>query len=291
MEANSPAAGTYRVWPAGGCVRLGSSPSGTVTATVWEYWQPENCSAAQIVYRIATGVGSVAPGDTVAADYTTLDGQNAGGIGLVCGADMTIADALNQIAASVGAWWGFDALGRFRVARLDAPAGSPAVTFTAAEILELEIAPATLNGSRMPAWRVGMRADPNWTPQPGSELAGIVPADRRTWLAQGYRLSKAEDATVKTAYPLAQEAEYDSLLAGAGFAAPEAQRRLALFKSARFVATLSVAAEPAMIDLLDLGTVVSLQIARYGMDAGKLMSVIGIETDYRRNRVSLTLWG
>jgi hypothetical protein len=125
LEANAPASGYFRAWKAGGLIRLGSNPAGQVTVTAWEYNTVEDNTGAQVAKRLATDPGGLDVGDTVASDYTTLDGQNAGGVGLWVTDGLTVAEALDRVTASLGAWWGFDRLNRFRIARLDAPAGSP----------------------------------------------------------------------------------------------------------------------------------------------------------------------
>jgi len=291
METNAPAAGYFRIWKAGGLFRLGSPPSGQITCVAWQSSAIEACTAAQIAYALATGPGGIGAGDTVAADYTTLDGQNAGSVGLWVTDGLTVAEALDRVCASVGAWWGFDQLGRFRLARLDAPTGSPAATLSAVEILSIEREAAVLNGQAVPAWKVTLSHDINHTVQAGDALAGGVPAERRNWLEKPSRQTIAEDAAVKTAHPLAQEVGYDTLLAGVGYAGPEAARRLDLFKSARAVYNIEVRVDAALLAALDLGAVVSVQLARFGLDAGQALRVIGIEANYQNNSMNLRLWG
>jgi hypothetical protein len=291
METNAPAAGYFRVWKAGGMVRLGSTPAGLITATAWEASTVEPSTGAQVAYRLATGPGGVSAGDTVASDYTTLDGQNAGSVGLWITDGMTIAEALDRVSASLGAWWGFDQLGRFRIARLDAPVGSPVATLTSDEIISLSAEAATINGDAVPSWKITLNHDINYTVQTGGSVAGVIAADRRAWLEKPSRQAIASDAAVKTAHPLAQEIVYDTLLAGAGYAGPEATRRLNLLKTARTIFNAVVRVDATLLAALDLGAVVSLDLARFGLSGGKLFRVIGNETDYQRNQLNLRLWG
>jgi len=290
MEANAPSAGYFRVWKAGGIFRLGSSPAGSITATAWEYNTIEGSTAAQIAYRLATGPGGIAPSDTVAADYTLLDGQNAGSIGLWVTDGLTIAEALDRITASVGAWWGFDQLGRFRVARFDAPSGTAVATLTSDEIISIDTEAATINGEAVPAWKITLNHDINYTVQAGN-VAGVVAADRRAWLEKPNRQTVAEDASVKTAHPLAQEIVYDTLLAGAGYAGPEAARRLGLLKTSRLIYNATVRIDADLLAAIDLGSVVSVVLDRFGLLGGKLLRVIDIEGDYQRNQINMRLWG
>lgn len=290
METTAPSAGQFRVWKAGGYFRLGSSAAGQITCTAWESATIESSTAAQVAYRIATGPGAIVAGDTLVADYTGLDSQNAGNVGLVVQSGQTIAAALDQLSASVGAWWGFNALGQFRMARLDLPTGLPVATFTADEILSIEREQTSINGAAVPVWKVLLTHDVNWTPQNDSSLAGMVPADRRKWLADASRQVSVEDVAIKAKHPLAQVANYDTVLAGPAVALPEATRRLTMLKGESHILTLTVRIDAGLLALLDLGVVVSVQHARFGLSAGKLYRIIKIQTDYQNNQLELRCW-
>ena len=290
MEATSPTAGQFRVWPAGGYFRVGVTPAGQVTATVWESNTIEANTAAQIAYRLVTGAGGVLAVDTVATDYTTLDGQNAGSVGLYVQNGQTIADALDKISQSVGAWWGFDSLGRFRMARLDLPTGTAVATFTKTEIITIEREQTPIENNTVPAWKVIINSDVNWTQQDGGSLAGSVSADRRTWLAAISRPTSVEDAAVKTKHPTAQIVTYDTLLPGSAIATPEATRRLTMLKGESHILSITVRVDAATLALIDLGVVVSIQHNRFGLSAGKLYRVIKIQTNYQSNQLDLRLW-
>lgn len=292
MFGNAPAPGAYRLWKAGGMIRLGSMPAGQIAATAWEYNSIEDNTAAQIAKRLATGPGGIAVGDTVAADFTTLDGHNAGNLGLWVDANMTVSAALDKVCASVGAWWGFDQLDRFRVARFDAPNGAPAITLTDDDVISIERKAFDFGGDSAPVWRVTVNHDINHTVQNGDALAGVVTMDRRNWLGQASRKIQVADAGVKLAHPLAHEVTFDTLLTGAGYAEPEAARLLNLLKTQRSVYSVTVRAETAAtLTAIDLGVVVSLQLARFGLSGGKLLRVIAIEPDYQNLSLSLRLWG
>ncbi len=291
METNTPAAGYFRTWKAGGLFRLGSSPVGQVTCTAWQYATIEGNTAAQVAYRLVTGPGGISPADTVAADYTLLDSQNAGNIGLWVSDGLSVADALDQVCASVGAWWGFDQLGRFRIARFDAPGGAEVTTLTDVEILAIEQERLSVNGEAAPVFKLTLNHDINWTVQAGDALAGVVPAERKNWLSLANRQIVLTDAGVKTHHLLAQEVVYDSLLSGASVATPEAQRRLNMLKAPTTVLTVTVRIDTDLIGLIDLGVVVRVQLDRFNLAAGKLFRVIGIETDYQRYQIALRLWG
>ena len=287
MEANAPANGSFRCWPGGGCFRLGSSPFGTVSCSVVELWDYAPISAAGIMQRLLTARGFTAA-DWVAADFAALNQKNAGSLGLLVGDHETTASLLDRVAQSVGAWWGFDALNRFRVARLDAPSGAVAAAFDDSNILTLERQP----DAHPPRWSVTLQADQNHAVQDAKGLAGIVPPARANWFAAATRDQKSELPTVKTTRLLADVTVAESLLNGVSVAKAEAARRVALFSVRRDTVTLTAADSAlSLFATLDLGAVVSVTTNRLGYGAGKLFTVVGVAADLQRNTLDLTLWG
>jgi len=286
MEANAPQAGTWRAWPAGGCFRLGSSPFGQVSACVVEKWAYNQSNASGIIQRILTEKGYTS-NDWVASDFTTLSQKNAGTLGVIVNDEETTASLLDRVCQSVGAWWGYDSLGRFRVARLDAPAGVPITTLTDSEILELERQPE----DKLPIWQTTMKADVNYVVQEKSALAGVVADNRVAWFNTESRDQKVSDTNVKAVRLLAEDESYDSLLNGISQAQAESNRRLSLFSVRRDTVTVTLANPYDHYSSLDLGAVVSLQTAKLGYTSGKLFTVTGVNIDYQANTIDLTLWG
>ncbi|HEY8360499.1 MAG TPA: hypothetical protein VIL30_23845, partial [Ramlibacter sp.] len=96
MEANPPAAGQYRVWPAGGCFRLGSSPAGRVTCDVLN--QPVTPTVSNIAGRLMrithSGRFPVTPTPYLASNPNC---------GIYLTADTNALDALSQVLGSVNA--------------------------------------------------------------------------------------------------------------------------------------------------------------------------------------------
>lgn len=286
MEANAPASGTFRAWPAGGCFRLGSSAYGQVSACVVEKWDYTQSNASGIIQRILSEKG-LTSSDWVAADFVALSQKNAATLGVVVKDDETTASLLNRICQTIGAWWGFDSLGRFRVARLDAPYGTPAAAITDSEILELERKPA----DSLPLWQTTMKADMNYSVQNAASLAGVVSDNRVTWLSLESRDQKAADENVKNVRLLAEDQTFDSVFNGISQAQAESTRRLNLFSVRRDTVTLTLANPFNYFSSLDLGAVVNLQTSKLGYTNGKLFTVTGVNIDYQANTIDLTLWG
>lgn len=287
MQANAPGGGQYRCLESAGMFRLGSAPFGQISACVVEKWPYLSNTAAGLIQRILTDKGYSAA-DWIAADFTTLDQKNAGSLGLLVGDGETTASLLDRICQSVGAWWGFNAQGKFRVARFEAPAAGDAsvYAFTEADWTEIDRAPE----SQLPLWSVTLTADLNHAVQDRKSLAGVVPEDRAVWFALEAREQKIEDAAVKTSRALADEITYETALNGISIAAAEAQRRLDLYKGRRDVVRLT-AADPSRFAAVDLGAVVSVTTPRFGYTSGKKFIVTGVTVDYARNQIDFILWG
>lgn len=129
------------------------------------------------------------------ADAAALDMLNSAVVGIwIDDATTTFASAMDQVAASIGAWYGFDASGVLRMGRLSAPSGAPKVTLANCEILDgIERRTPTDNG--IPIWTAIVNHTKNYTVQT-SGLAGTAAA-RQGFVSQETRSSNTSDAEVK----------------------------------------------------------------------------------------------
>lgn len=291
MEANQPTPGTFRVWPAGGCFRLGAALFGQVTCDVVEGDSPADRTAAQIFTRILTGPGGVASGDISAARIAALDLANDATLGIYSGVDeWKIQDALDLVARSVGAWWAPDVNGLLQIAQLAAPSGTPDLTFTKDDIKEIDRIATNDSDAGLPAYRVTVRAVRNHTIQT-SGLAGSVSVDRKARLAQPYQDAIATDATVQTKHLLSPALVIETALSCLTDADTEAARILTLRKTRRDTFVAEVALDATAQSEVDIAKIVLLEYDRYGLDAGKLFLILGYQLNPRENRARLTLWG
>jgi hypothetical protein len=300
MEANAPAAGSYRAWLAGGMFRLGSTPVGQITADVTQGATVGARTAAQVLQAIALAAG-VPSGDILGSDVTALDTANAAPVGIWISEPRTAREVAQDIAVSVGAWFGFDRLGRFRMGRLDAPTGSPVVTLKrlapqvvaeadTVDILTFALVTGNDADRGVPAYRVIVEYGRCYTPQPGA-LDGAITPERRAFLSLEYRSAKAEDLAVRTAHLLAVEITLRTLLAVVADADAEAARQLGMRKIKRQRLTISARLDAALAALLDLGVVVRVVVPRWGLAGGKLFRVIGMTNRLGAGVLDLELWG
>lgn len=274
MQATAPGAGEFRCF--GGYLRLGSSPAGTVTCDA----QGPVTRAADLLVAIARDAG-VPDDDIVQADVDALNALSTAPVGVWVDSSETPQSLMDTIAASVGAWYGFDRLSRLRMGRLDAPDGEPVATY--GQDVQETLEPRS---GGIPAWSVSVRHARNYTVQ--NNVAGAAGVARSTWLVQEYRTAAATDASVKVPWPHAQALVFDTGLTQSGDASAEARRRLTLYGVRRM--TLDVDIPVTELDTVDLGDVVALVTPRYGL-TGRRFRVVGINSGFASGRAALVLWG
>ncbi|BBL75570.1 hypothetical protein [Methylomagnum ishizawai] len=288
MEATAPAAGTYRAWPGGGCFRLGSSPQGQVTCDAVQ-GDTSDRTAAQILKALALRADTLSSGDIVDEDITAMDADNSAELGIWLSDASNIDAAMDAIANSVGAWYGFDRLGRLRMGILTAPSGTPDLELSATDITSLELSSNNDSGRGIPYYQIAMNYGKNYTVQ--SNMDPDSTNYRKAWAALEYRTYTGTNNSTKTVHPLAGVLTVDGLFVDQADAGTEAGRRLALYGTRRDTLTVSAHASLAELLSVDLMDVVKITYPRFGYGDGKLFRVLGLQPDYRTGNIELTLWG
>jgi hypothetical protein len=287
-EDLAPAPGTYKVYLAGGYFRLGASPTGLITADVTQGAAAGDRTAGQLFTDVLTLAGK-SSGDWSAADVTALDTANASVLGFWTADEMRCDELLTLLAASVGAWWGVDRLGIYRIKQLTAPSGTPAAAFVADDMLRplTRVVPND-PGRGLPVFQTIVRWGKVYAVQ--DDLAGGVSATRRALVSKEWREAKDTDTAVQTIHLLAPQTVEDSLLTTEANAQSEADRRQTLRGVLRHLFATTVALDAETM-LLDLGDVATLTHSRYGLSAGKDFRILGIEPDARAGSLGLSVWG
>ncbi len=300
MQGVTPSPGTCRVWAQGGFLRLGSNPVGQVTADIVAGASLADRSAAGILRAMALGPGGIDPADVVAADLTELQNANPAELGFWVNAETSLRAAMETVANAVGAWFGFDREGRLRFRRFEPPTTPPVALLTRlsavgesgspGDILSIERRPTDDPGRGVPSYRARLTYQRNWTVQ-DSDLAGVVGVVRREFLRQSTRVATAEDASVRLRYRGAGQRDFASLIDAADAAQAECERRLTLHKVRRDRLVVRVRFDGELAAAIDLGVVVRLALPRFGFDAGKFFTVIGLDLDVAAGVADLDLWG
>jgi hypothetical protein len=285
----APAPGTYKVYLTGGYFRLGAVPAGLITADVTQGAAASNRTAAQLWKAVLERVG-LTSADYSAADATALDVANAAVLGYWTDQEVRASEVLDLIAQSVGAWWGVDRTGVFRIQQLTAPSGTPVLALVAGDLIPpFDRITPTDPGRGIPVYAVTVRWGRLGVVQ-GTDLAGAVTDVRRAYLAKEWREVRSLDASVQTAHPLAPELIMDTLLTTEADADAEADRVLALRSVLRDRYGFRIPLDEDSVTV-DLGQVVSLTHDRFSLSAGKSFRVVVLEPDAAHHRLRLELWG
>lgn len=288
MEANAPTTGQVRWWPAGGCFRLGSAPDGVITADVINPGKSSGTFtnvASQVsnaIARLATGSSTISFGVTMSTGSATQD------VGIYLTEDRTAFDAINEVLGSINAGWvwliagpeayqlgsGFSVISRF----LD----------ETQVIGEVQRVQSGDDDRGVPAWKVTVRYQKNYTVLNEADLAGVA-AEDIAFCAQEYRSVTSEDSSVLDQYPRAVEIVVDSLMVNESDAQDEADRLLDLYKVRRDIILVRVPLEG--FSTWAIGQALTFTYPRFGYDSGKDFQIIGREFDAKAGTVTLTLWG
>lgn len=288
LTAATVTSGTYATCLAAGYFRLGSTPAGQITCDPVAGATSSVRTTAQILKAMAMDAG-VSLADLDSASVTALDAANGAEVGLYVDDTRTVIAAMDEVAQSVGAYYGFNPAGKMIMGVWAAPTGTPKASIVESQIgKDYQRRPARDNA--IPVWSVSLGYQKFCTTQ-ASGLAGSVTADRKQALALEYRKLVTSDSAVKLQYLLATSMEVNTLLIDATAAAVESARVLALHKVQRECYEVAVPVQLIATAGLGLGDVVTLTLDRFGLGSGKLMRVQGIALELARNRATLILWG
>ena len=288
MEANAPAAGYFRAWPAGGYFRIGSYSAEQITADVSQGASAAARTPGQLLAGLALAAG-VSTSEISWTDAAALDVITSPVVGAwVDDSTTTYTSIMDQFAASAGAWYGFDVYGVLRMGRLSEPAGAAKAVLAEREVLEgMERRTPTDNG--VPVYSVTVNHSKNYTVQT-SGLAGSA-SSRQGFVSEEMRASNAADATIKTQWLLAGTLAVDTLLTTTAAGDAEAARLLAMYKVRRDLFDVPIDLSVMTAKGIWLLDVVKLDMARFSLNSGRLFRVIGIAFELSSNKVTLTVWG
>ena len=289
-DANAPPAGSFNVFLEGGLFRLGSTPAGLVTCDATEGDTAADRTAAQIYKRVGAKVG-LDDVDFDDPDIQKLDANRPDVLGYWTGiADVLVSEVNNQIAQSIGGWWGASAVGLFKIQEVVEPKGAPVILeFTDDDMVEdLNQVIIQDPGRGIPNFRSTVRYARNYSPT--DDIAFGVTDERRSELAQIWREVKDTDTAVKTNHILAREQIYETLLTEED----DAQAQAVKFQNLRGVLRKPYSFAVAYSEeneLLDLGVIVKVTHPRFGLSEGKEFIVTQEDKNATKNQINLIVWG
>lgn len=218
-------------------------------------------------------------------------------LGRWCSQAETYAQIMDEIADTIGGWWGIDVGGVLRLQPLRLPSGSP--------VLEIDRTrldgPVEVDFDHAPGLSSIVCAGRNWYSLSPSEQAGSVrDTDTGVQLSRDFRVRAPfavadEYARSRSAGALqragSNEAGMPTLYSNSTGAAGEAIRRGALWAGPKWWVRVPVLLDALTAATLPLGAVVRVTLPRFGLESGRLLSVIGVKGELGRRRVELDLWG
>lgn len=274
LEATAPSAGQFR--SIGGYFRLGASPTGTVTCNA----ESTNTLLGDVFKEITLEGGYV-------ADATDVTNMNAYGVvGIYLNEDKSTANLLDVLAGSAGAYWTFDLSQNVLIKILDVSLTED-LEVNEYEILGISRRSVGAGKNGLPYYKVTIQADKIETPQ--NDLAGAVSEVFKARIANQYRDVISESASVKTRHPLSGEITVQSTLRSLVDAKVVSDRLLSLLSVRRDLVELTLRLDD--VNTIKIGTDIKVITPRYGYDSGRIMKVLGLTINAKKNEVTLDLFG
>ena len=294
MEANAPAAGSFRVWYGGGCIRLGSSPSKKLAVSVAS---GSHCCFWYLLEALIRGPGGVVDNGFGISQVSTsgfyndsiVTDDSIASYGLVLQQGDTLSGVIDRLCHSAGYWWGFRKSGMFCVGEYISD-DSIAATLTADRIKSFDRNTAPMY------WRVTMNCQKNNAVHSDSDFAGTTTLEERQYMSREWTQGFRQDVNIQTRHLSSQELVIDSLSRWPLFfdTSPIGiWLRMAGGQggTTREVLTVTVILGTAELSIIDIGSKITVQMPRLGYTTGKDFIVCGIQTDQAKGIADLTLWG
>lgn len=239
---------------------------------------------APLVQRIATGYGKEADRFTVAdldlANLAAFDVAHPQLVGLYVADRGNQAQAIQQLAASVGAQAIMSRTGQLRLVQIALPGTGVPVTIGPEHMKEHSLRPAQC----LPVVAaVKIAFDQNWTVQ--ANLTTSIPPAHADLYATEWLTETVVDEAVRARYRLSDDpVQIDTCLKNRADAHAEAARRLALNSVPRTIYEFD--GEPDMM-LLELGQAVTLVDERFGLQGGVPGVVVLLSRFWLTGRVTV----
>ncbi len=282
----TPTAGNYVTSLATGFIKLGSTPSGRITADAQGDSSGGYVStSADIARRIVMtklGIGSFSPTDINDGAFNRLNAELPGAMGLYITEKSAVRNFLDMLINPCGAYWNFGRTGLLTAGYIDNP-GVETSTLEASAIDASGIqAPAPV----APSWRISVAYAPAWVVQKEDELAGSVTEAQRSFVGQEYRTVVNEDRSVRTRNPQALDRVFYTALSDKADAEALLARLVRVYGTERKIYRV-----PTYGTLFRqyIGDTVRMTYPRFNIN--KNLSVVGISEDAESNQTTLELWG
>lgn len=250
-----------------GRFKLTRTPAGTITASV-QGDKPAGTyqnTIANVVKRLATSYGTdVFSASEIDTDnFTAFNTANPQPIGIYAEGRTTVLDTCQALVSSLDARLVVSRLGQLRIVQVKQGGDGTPVLVDATCMVD-----GSLKITDRPFVKasVVLGFDKNWTVQEG--LLTALPQEHKNLFASEWLTTVATSDTIKNDYKLnAAPEQEDTMLCRRIDARTEANRRLTLWKTPRTV--FQFEGTPKLLTQLQLGSAVTLQHKRFGLQNGK----------------------
>lgn len=294
LKAATIAGGFYSTCLAQGFFRLGSTPSGTVTANAFGPTAAGDGAGPVIRYLLSLATSLVDPTDLYVAAFTLFETKQSSAlgyqIGYWCGTDSdeTVADVYANLANAAGGWVGFRRDGLLELAEFDAPTGTPVASYSRNDGVLIDVQREPLpSGMWPPPWRQRINYSKNFTVQ--TDVAAAAGTSRISQVAQEGRTVVASDTSIRTNYLFAQDPPpADTYYTNSVAAVAEVARRLALYGTKRSLYRVTLNWRGLA---RNLGEVVEVTWPRWDLTGGKSMTIVQGTDNTKDGTVELLCYG
>lgn len=294
LQAASISAGQYATCLAEGLFRLESSPAGVITCDVTEGASASDRTAAQIAKNILEDRGGYSASDYESSSISALDTANSSVCGVYIDKPQPMHNIITEVLGSIGANIFENADGKFDFARIVDPGGETSLlTLRARDIIEspaggIERIKSRDEGGGVPAKQIKVNHSKNFRVFRDNEFVGAVSDEDRAALKQEYRTAAGSiDSNIESKHANSPIIEFETLLTSAANADTELSRLEGIYNESRAFYEVMTRAD----DLLDVGDVLTVEIPRFGYNAGKKFLIIGRVLLLGSNRVIYAIWG
>lgn len=291
LSAASTGAGTYdyALTTSGSFFRLGSSPSGSITADVRGDASSGYASTVGSIIKLLMLRGAVL-GDIDTSSLTALDAALTGEMGIYFSSQTSIAEAIDQVCTGTFTFWGDIGTGLLGAYRLADPSVDTPTYVVDEFAIDGEVQPLELPDTIGPTvWRrrIGYRI--NWTQMYGTDIvpAPTITEARRKQLQDQFLTFSTGDASRLVKNMLAVDAPTMlSLFDNQSDASALAANLLDLYRPGRGLWSVPLNVSGYRVQL---NSTILLKWPRYGLADGKLVKVVGVS--YKGDTVTLTVFG
>lgn len=288
LLSNAPSAGAFDVYPEGGLLRLGSSPSGIITFSGASNGRSVTAKVSNLVSDILTLAGKSSLID--AASFAALESSANQECGIYLSKSTSISVAIDLICSACGAYWYFNLSNKVVLKQFVDPntlAVDYAIT-TNTPINNFKRSKIKDTKGGIPAYKVTTEYAKNYTV--GTNVAGSVADSRKAWLAEEFRKLFNSDTDIITKHPTSEELIIRTSMTRSDDI--ENLRLFDLYSVDREIVSFELLLEFFTdISGIQLGQCFELSLnGRFDYTAKK-MALIGFTADHESEKVALTLWG